>query len=240
MILKFLKREFAMNRWLAGIGLVFSAIYLYGIYYFAGSRLDTLKAMDLNELGDFLAGVFGPVSILWLILGFFQQGLELRQNNEALNLQAAELKNSVDQQKEMVAVTREQVAAELEKIRIEREIRVASLEPVFAFKEIYGYENNGKYFFQGRVTNAGNKITELTVSVDNENYMIAQSDYPSLLHGGTFDLGITTPLFEEFSEFAITLGYRNEEGAYGSKIFKMVPLPREINRGPGFARVNAA
>ncbi|MBV7571834.1 hypothetical protein KW846_03890 [Pseudomonas sp. PDM32] len=229
-----------MNRWLASIGLFFSAIYLYGIYYFAGSRLGALQTMELNELGDFLAGVFGPVSILWLILGFFQQGLELRQNNEALNLQAAELKNSVDQQKEMVAVTREQVAAELERIRVERERRAASLEPVFAFKEIYGHENNGMYFFQGRITNAGNKITELTVSVDNERYRVAQSEYPSLLHGGAFDLGMTIPRLEDFSEFVITLGYRNEEGTYGSKTFKMVPLPREVNRGPGFVRMNAA
>ena len=31
-----------------------------------------------NELGDFLAGTFAPVAFLWLVLGFFQQGAELR------------------------------------------------------------------------------------------------------------------------------------------------------------------
>ena len=68
-------------------------------------------AMRPNEWGDFLAGSFGPVAFLWLVLGFIQQGHELKQNGEALRLQADELKNSVEQHKDLVAATREQVAA---------------------------------------------------------------------------------------------------------------------------------
>lgn len=46
--------------------------------------------LDLNELGDFLAGWFAPLALGWVVLGFYQQGAELR-------LQAVELKNSVRQ-----------------------------------------------------------------------------------------------------------------------------------------------
>jgi Fe2+ transport system protein B len=57
--------------------------------------------MPLNNLGDFLAGVFGPLAIFWLILGFLQQGKELQQNTEALEMQADELKKSVNQEKNL-------------------------------------------------------------------------------------------------------------------------------------------
>lgn len=49
------------------------------------------EPLDLNELGDFLAGVFAPLAFLWLVLGFIQQGTELRQNSVALKLQVKEL-----------------------------------------------------------------------------------------------------------------------------------------------------
>lgn len=97
-----------MSRFLTFIGLLATAGYLWLVYWLAGTRLGALKTMELNAVGDFLAGAFGPLAILWLILGFLQQGIELRQNNEALRLQAEELKNAVEQQKELVSVTKNQ------------------------------------------------------------------------------------------------------------------------------------
>jgi hypothetical protein len=44
-----------------------------------------------NEWGDWAAGMFAPVAFFWLVLGYFQQGDELR-------LQAIELHESVRQQ----------------------------------------------------------------------------------------------------------------------------------------------
>ncbi|WP_313082577.1 hypothetical protein [Pulveribacter sp.] len=72
-------------------------------------RWADLQSLSLNELGDFLAGAFGPIAILWVVLGFFQQGIELRQNSAALLLQADELKNAAEQQREMTAVARAQL-----------------------------------------------------------------------------------------------------------------------------------
>ena len=76
--------------------------------------------MPLNEFGDFFAGVFGPLMLFWLILGHMQQQKELQQNTSALELQAQELKRSVEQHKELVKATKEQVEADLKSLEIEQ------------------------------------------------------------------------------------------------------------------------
>lgn len=86
-----------MGRMLSVLGGVVSSVYLAFLGYLVCGRWANLSLMPLNELGDFLAGAFGPLAILWLVLGYFQQGIELRQNSEALCLQAKELSNSVEQ-----------------------------------------------------------------------------------------------------------------------------------------------
>ncbi len=93
---------------LTGVGLAGSALWLVllGTYVLANSS----KVLDLepNEVGDFLAGAFAPLAFFWLVLGFFQQGSELRNSGRALWLQGEELRNSVEQQRQLVNVTREQ------------------------------------------------------------------------------------------------------------------------------------
>lgn len=66
---------------------------------------NSAKGMTFNEWGDFFAGSFAPLAFLWLVIGYFQQGEELSQNTKALEqqeralqLQVAELKQSVEQQ----------------------------------------------------------------------------------------------------------------------------------------------
>ncbi len=68
-----------------------------------------IKPMGINELGDFLAGVFGPLALIWVVLGFLQQGHELKASSDALNLQAEELKNSVKAQSELSEATQKQL-----------------------------------------------------------------------------------------------------------------------------------
>ncbi|WP_425063717.1 hypothetical protein [Pyruvatibacter mobilis] len=76
----------------------------YGLFGVLGSMLYLLVVVvvlivegkpppwteDTNEFGDFLAGVAAPLAFLWLVLGFFQQGEELR-------LQVKEMSDSVKQ-----------------------------------------------------------------------------------------------------------------------------------------------
>jgi len=91
-----------MRNGLTWIDTIFTAIYLVGFTWFIFDRLPQLQTMELNSVGDFFAGAFGPIAFFWLILGFMQQGAELRLSADALKMQAEELRASVMQQTEMV------------------------------------------------------------------------------------------------------------------------------------------
>jgi hypothetical protein len=63
--------------------------------YLAYTATTSFSELRLNEKGDFLAGLFAPIALLWLILGYHQNGRELAQNTESLRLQVKELNDSV-------------------------------------------------------------------------------------------------------------------------------------------------
>ncbi|BAN54204.1 MULTISPECIES: hypothetical protein [Pseudomonas] len=93
--------EWHLRQHMVEIGAAATLTYLVGMTVLTWGRIGSLGEMPLNEVGDFLAGAFGPVAFLWLVLGFLQQGYELR-------MQATELKNSVEQHKEMVKTTKQE------------------------------------------------------------------------------------------------------------------------------------
>jgi len=99
------ERETSGSRNTTKFGFWVSGIYVAGLVAFlvVGTLWGWVgwpESLRINEIGDFLAGAFSPLAFLWLVLGFIQQGRELR-------LQVAELAQSVHQQKELVGVTRE-------------------------------------------------------------------------------------------------------------------------------------
>ena len=100
-----------MSRILSTIGILATLAYVALLVWAFGGRLEELRSLEPNHLGDFLAGAFGPLAILWLILGFFQQGVELRENSRALDLQAAELKSATREQRELLQILRGQLEA---------------------------------------------------------------------------------------------------------------------------------
>jgi len=128
LLLRFISHKLKPKGWglrnhLGTIGAVITLAYLAVVLPLIQGRIDTLLTMPLNEVGDFLAGAFGPVAFMWLVLGFLQQGEELRQGTEALKLQAKELslgteamllqakelKSSVDQQSIMADAALQQI-----------------------------------------------------------------------------------------------------------------------------------
>ncbi|WP_348995671.1 hypothetical protein ABFG95_06935 [Achromobacter sp. HNDS-1] len=102
-----------MNKRLTWIGVSITALYLVAVFLLGRTKWDSLIGMGLNEVGDFLAGVAGPLALWWLILGYFQQGQELRMSSEALRNQAKELHRSAEEQSRLVAATQAQVAAHM-------------------------------------------------------------------------------------------------------------------------------
>lgn len=122
---------------ISNFGIITSLIYIgfIALLRFPFS-IKTLMTIPINELGDFLAGIFGPLTLFWLILGFILQKKELSQNTAALNMQAKELKESVEQHKEMVEITRKQVEAEIAALQIQKEKIDRSVLPRFVITEI--------------------------------------------------------------------------------------------------------
>lgn len=89
------------------VGLVLTALYLVGLVIYLTVQGQNPAELRLNELGDFLGGVSSPLAFLWLVLGFFQQSREIRLSNQALHLQAAEMKRSVDEHRRIAEGNRE-------------------------------------------------------------------------------------------------------------------------------------
>ncbi|WP_064390972.1 hypothetical protein [Pseudomonas sp. RIT-PI-r] len=201
-----------MGRVLAVLGIVLTFGYLIFIWWLVGERISSLQTMDLNEVGDFLAGAFGPLAILWLVLGFFQQGAELRQSTEALKLQAEELKESVLQQAELAKATNQSL----------RNYEL-SLEPVFNFY-FGGVEEE---FFEGDLYinnnfvlhNSGARCEHVYVCVmRKDGTEIGADRYPLTEAGGRYPLRIVDVLSENDSH-EVRVAYVKASGLSGTQIF---------------------
>lgn len=62
--------------------------------------------MSPADWATFFGGIVGPVALLWLVLGYFQQGEELRMNTAALSQQARELRQQVEETRALVEQSR--------------------------------------------------------------------------------------------------------------------------------------
>ena len=92
----------------AGIFVVgaLSVLYIATILFFRfNDAWGLLRAGNLNELGDFLAGFFTPLAFLWLVYGYLLQSKELRLQREELALTRKQLG-------EQTALLQEQVTAD--------------------------------------------------------------------------------------------------------------------------------
>lgn len=131
-----------------------------------GLKLDVMTSW--SELGDFLAGAFSPIAFLWLVIGYLQQQKELQQNTRALELQAEELKNSVDQYREMVSVARDQLLMDRENINQskkdkENQYKPRIKPPIIAPAVISGGDN---YTYRGELELAGEDAENLSIQTE--------------------------------------------------------------------------
>jgi hypothetical protein len=91
-------------------GIAGTALYLVFLLAISYASHESFEGKGPNEWGDFLAGTVGPLALIWIVIGYFQQGEELRNSVNTLQLQTKELKNSVDQQREIARIANEQFA----------------------------------------------------------------------------------------------------------------------------------
>jgi len=154
-----------MAKLLTVLGLLATSIYCGAIYWLTYGKLANLLDMPLNEVGDFLAGVFGPVAIFWLILGFIQQGKELQQSTAALHLQASELKESVQQQRNLFEFTKERADDEKERAKQQWMAEVARAQPSFVVRSVSlrGKPNQG-CIYKAIIKNTGELAKYVKIS----------------------------------------------------------------------------
>ena len=91
-----------------------------------------LPAMSLNEWGDFVAGAAAPLALLWLVIGYYQHGEELKLNTMALEAQQRELHQQVKETKQLVETARRD-------LEYRQEIDAKKISPRFE------YERTNKY-----------------------------------------------------------------------------------------------
>lgn len=214
-----------MHKTLAFIGILVTSLYLATMIWGVGIDLRAIRELGLNELGDFLAGVFGPIAIFWLILGYFQQGIGLKQNSDALELQATELANSVQQQKELVEVTREQLKTEMEILQEDRNRIKSNQEPKFVFSEVGAMIIGGTaYKFRFTLTNIGSAISGVKFSIGAEIEKFSPRKFITINQSETksfqLELAELGPLKHNVP---VTIIYINGENVTQTKVFNIVP-----------------
>lgn len=96
----------------------YSVVYLVIALYFMSHEWPS-KA---SEIGDMLAGLFAPLAFLWLVLGYRQQG--------------EELKNSIEEYKNQVKI-------EKDKLKDTQKRRFADIDPRISFcPKYFGYDKD--------------------------------------------------------------------------------------------------
>lgn len=127
------KKEWHLRQHMVEIGTAVTVVYLFAMFVLVCVRGSQVSTMPLNEVGDFLAGAFGPVAFLWLVLGFLQQGDELRMSTQALKDQADELKKTVEHQATMAAAATQQIDAQREALKLQQEETERNFRANFVF-----------------------------------------------------------------------------------------------------------
>lgn len=151
-------------------GGVVTTLYLIGVAVLVYSKKESLAGLELNAIGDFLAGVFGPIAFLWLVLGYIQQGRELKLSSEALRMQADELKQSVKQQTIMAEAAMHQIESQRISLNYQQQEFERSIAPVFRFES----RSRGGGTIGGPVTsvtelvNSGQEVSSVSIAFDPE------------------------------------------------------------------------
>lgn len=164
-------------------GAAITVVYLALISTYIYCEWDDLLDMTPNELGDFLAGTFGPLALFWLICGYLQQGVELRLNTEVLRMQAkelknssralkyqvAELRNSVEQQSKMASLAAQQLEHEVQKAKKAEQEREAQFLPVIEVFKYTEYMSHAPGIGEVQLINSGAPVAVLDEHSNSES-----------------------------------------------------------------------
>ncbi|AZS78570.1 hypothetical protein LP085_03650 [Achromobacter sp. MY14] len=209
-----------MSKKLTWIGIAITAAYLVAAALLGWGEWDKFSDMKPNEVGDFLAGVVGPLALLWLILGYFQQGEELKQSTEALRLQAEELRSSVEQQHALVEVTKLQVNAQIEAFEREREEQRRALSPLFILAHAGGYGSGDGQQYKFSLRNHGATVTQFTAWFEGRKNTPPQLSKDVLPHQGELTFSFADKR-EDLTPMLVRMAFMDGGGHRGVRTFSV-------------------
>ncbi len=192
------------------VGVIATAVWLALTATYVWARWSEFLAMEPNSLGDFVAGAFGPLALFWLVCGYFQQGIELRQNTQALQNQATELRNSVQHQEQMsqTAIRQLELEKEVLEANMARDLKAAAdAEPDLQLLAIDHTEVGGqkhKYYVQLPLKNVGADLELLEYREQGVENVIARGELGSM-QSVTFYFDGPLPSYTTASYIHLTL-----------------------------------
>ena len=128
--------------------------------------------MSLNEWGDFFAGASAPLALLWLMIGYFQHGEELRLNTEALRTQQMELKQQVAETARLVEAAKQQAEAAQQDLQDRQEREAREAEPQFVLERGSSSAN----YVRIRLQNRGGEARDVSLHHDGAYHY----DFPTM------------------------------------------------------------
>lgn len=188
-----------MDKALKVSGSIISVLYVIGVYWYVNLKWGKFLEMDPNAIGDFLAGSFSPLAFLWLVLGFYQQGKELR-------LQSEEMRSSVAQQIEMVKAQN----ATLQN-------HESSIQPILHLSvEDAGWDEYG-FSLRLRLSNSGDYCDSLVVNITGADDFKHENQLQPLI-GGSSGFVVVHDL-QEWGDFNLVVHYKTKSGVPNSQSF---------------------
>lgn len=223
--------------WVTG-GYAVMLLVLGAMVVFGEQGVDAFLTMSPNEVGDLLAGVAGPVAFVWLVYGYFLQGVairqqaqELQQNTHALHLQedalraqVEELKRSVEHQSEMVSIGKMQFEAETAALQYQKENQIKSAQPKFMLGNT-SLTSGASYtgvIYTSILENVGSPVTDVVISCSKDIISISPRKMTSFeakaRHQLQWQSAGKDPEFESW----ILIEYVDAMGISGKKEFQPI------------------
>lgn len=173
-----------------GSNLTILWLFLVGLLAIYRGLNGTPGQMELNAWGDFFAGTFAPLAFLWLLVGQYEQGVEMQR-------QAERLEKSLEAQSQLARTA----AAQLEH---EKQKHADSLRPHM----IYTLLEEPR--FQVRIQNVGASAVNLEVWL-NRHAVRATATYraPVLANLEILEFDIDVNPYPELTEFMVVYGDTN-------------------------------
>lgn len=207
-------------------GLITTTVWLVVVALVLLLNAPDLVHMKPNEWGDFFSGMFAPLAFLWLVLGYLQQGQELRVSSNALHLQAEELRNSVEQQRELVEVSRQQVESEREALAYERHRQAEAMKPKFTVVGAGGvFRGDGLSQYTFLLMNVGNVATSVLGNVKlNDGQEFNVVNVPLFERGREQRTSFTLPRAIGETEGVLTVSFEDSMNQLGETQFAVKAL----------------